>query len=46
MLFTLSMFSVNTTWDGTTWSNGVPSTNDNAIIAGNYTVGVSGGATN
>lgn len=30
----------STTWDGTTWSNGTPTSSLDAIIAGNYSTGV------
>lgn len=35
---TVTINSVNTTWDGTAWSNGNPDSTKGVIIAGNYTV--------
>ena len=35
-----------TTWNGTVWSSGVPSSTVSAIIAGNYTIGVNDAAAN
>lgn len=45
LFMTLTSFGA-TTWNGATWSNGIPAFNDDVIINGNYTVGVSNGATN
>lgn len=36
---TAPVCTTNTTWNGTTWSNGVPSETKSAIINGNYTAG-------
>lgn len=43
LYFWLVVFSIitykaqNTTWNGTSWSNGVPSSTTDAIINGNFT---------
>lgn len=46
LLITSFTFSAPTTWNGSTWSNGVPTSNDAAIINGNYTVNSSTGILN
>ena len=38
IVFVVFLNGQTTTWNGTSWSNGVPSANVDAIIAGNYNV--------
>lgn len=46
LFISLTSFGAVTIWNGTTWSNGIPAFNDDVTINGNYTVGVTNGATN
>lgn len=46
LMFTMLMFSAPTTWNGTSWSSGPPTFNDNATIDGDYIVGLSDGPNN
>jgi hypothetical protein len=43
VLVLVSAASAQTTWNGLTWSAGAPTGSTNAVVAGNYTVGVHDG---
>lgn len=43
LIFTSIMMFSATTWNGTAWSNGVPTSGDDVIITGNYNVNASTG---
>lgn len=46
LLFTINGFTATTTWNGISWNNGIPAFNDDAIINGNYSVGITNGTNN